>query len=82
MRLRRRAENRSLSACYPQSEKDLFGFEEHPGDASKFRNTCCGELNPERLTPEFFRVDQNEASFQSRTEVSLHCQIFTIEEFP
>jgi hypothetical protein len=35
--LRRRAGNQSLPACYPQSEKDLFGFEEHPGDGSKIQ---------------------------------------------
>jgi hypothetical protein len=44
----------------------------------KFRNTFCDELNPRRLTHEFFWVHL----IQSRTVVAFHCLNFTVEEFP
>jgi hypothetical protein len=48
----------------------------------KFKNTCCKELNPRRLTNEFFWVNKTKHLILFRTEVSFRCLSFTIEEFP
>jgi hypothetical protein len=47
----------------------------------KFKNTCCDELNPGRLPYEFVWMDQAKHLIQSKTEVALRCQSFTIESF-
>jgi hypothetical protein len=75
---------RKVGRCrhVPQKgENGLFGFGEQPRDASKFRNTCCDELNPERLTHLFVWVDQTKHLIQLRSEVTFRCQNFTLEFF-